>query len=254
MTFKCPNLLHQVSYRDKAPPPQDWGLFALDSVRLLQFWDVVATLPISQGDSVSVGHNIRTFLTEDPLVQTTLQAPSVDPLRFQALDRLIVRRKWLPTVLSSKINHKQGFPSDHFLLETKIRVKLGSKPATNPRPPKLDYSSTTKVRESFQATFRSAYASGSSNAQQAGSREYSVYTDGSGSRGRATAHTPAGWGIHIQQGHSVIKERVNTDYSSPYYLGAVVGSNNAAELTALMEAALFLPSPHFSDIKGYILL
>ena len=205
MTFKCPNLLEQVSYRDKTPPPQDWGLFALDSVRLLQFWDVVESLPVSQDDSIRIGHNIRTFLTEDPLMQTTPQAPSVDPLRFQALDRLVVRRKWLPTVLSCKISHKQGFPSDHFLLEVKIRVKLGSKPAANPRPPKLDYSSTQQVRESFQNTFRSAYAKGSSNTQPAHSREYLVYTDGSGSRGRSTAHTPAGWGIHMQQGHSVIE-------------------------------------------------
>ena len=242
MSFKCPNLLEQVSYRDKAPPPPDWGLFALDSVRLLQFWDVIASLPVSQDESIIIGHNIRTFLTEDPLMQTTPQAPSVDPLRFQALDRLVVRRKWLPTVLSSKINHKQGFPSDHFLLEIKIRVKLGSKPASNPRPPKLDYSSTQQVRESFQNTFRSAYAKSSPAETSARKREYFVYTDGSGSRGRATAHTPAGWGIHMQQGHSVLEGhgRVNTDYSSPYNLGATVGSNNTAELTALMEAALFL--------------
>ena len=147
MSFKCPNLLEQVSYRDTTPPPPDWGLFALGSVRLLQFWDVIASLPVSQDESILIGHNIRTFLTEDPLMQTTPQAPSVDPLRFQALDRLVVRRKWLPTVLSSKINQKQGFPSDHFLLEIKIRVKLGPKPAANPRPPKLDYSSTQQVRE-----------------------------------------------------------------------------------------------------------
>ena len=221
MTYKCPHLLDQVSHRDKTPPPQDWGLFALDSIRLLQFWDIVASLPISTDDSLRIGHKIRTFLTEDPLMQTTPLAPRVDPLRFQALDRLVVRRKWLPTVLSCKINHKQGFPSDHFLLETKIRVKLGSRPPANPRPPKLDYSSTAEVRESFLAAFRASYAGGSDNTARAGNREYEVYTDGSGSRGRATANTPAGWGVHILQGHSVIEGqgRVNTDYSSPYFLG-----------------------------------
>ena len=242
MTYKSPHLLDQVSYRDKAPPPQDWGLFALDSIRLMQFWDIVASLPISTDDSLRIGHHIRTFLTEDPLMQTTPLAPRVDPFRFQALDRLAVRRKWLPTVLSCKVNHKQGFPSDHFLLETKIRVKLGSKPPADPRPPKLDYSSTAEVRESFLATFRSSYAGRADRNASAGNREYDVYTDGSGSRGRATTNTPAGWGVYILQGHSVIEGcgRVNTDYFSPYFLGASVGSNNTAELSALMEASLYL--------------
>ena len=46
----------------------------------------------------------------------------------------------------------------------------------------------------------------------------------------------------MQQGHSYIEGygRVNTDYSSPFYLGATVGSNNTAELSAIMEAMLYL--------------
>ena len=46
----------------------------------------------------------------------------------------------------------------------------------------------------------------------------------------------------MQQGHSHIEGsgRVNTDYSSPFYLGATVGSNNTAELSAIMEAMLYL--------------
>ena len=242
MSFKCDNLIEQVSYRDKTPPPIDWGLFALDSIRLLQFWDKIASLPLSEPETLSIGHNIRTFLTDEPLMNTTPLKPQVDPVRFQALDRIITRRKWFPTVTQSKCNHNTGFPSDHFLVQIKIKVKLGSRPPVIPRAPKLDYSSSARVRESLQASFRAAYATHAQTHTTEGTREYTIYTDGSGSRGRATSASPAGWGVHIRQGHSVIEGygRVNTDRTSAFFLGATVGSNNTAELTAIIEAMLFL--------------
>ena len=91
MSFKCDNLIEQVSYRNRTLPPIDWGLFALDSIRLFQFWDKIASLPLSEPETLSIGHNIRTFLTDEPLMNTTLIKPQVDPFRFQALDRIIRR-------------------------------------------------------------------------------------------------------------------------------------------------------------------
>ena len=70
-----------------------------------------------------------------------------------------------------------------------------------------------------------------------------VFTDGSGTSGRCNANTPAGWGWtstrdfleFLDSGGPVI---VNP--SIPGYLGASVGSNNTAELSAWIEAAIFL--------------
>ncbi len=64
------------------------------------------------------------------------------------------------------------------------------------------------------------------------------YTDGSGPTSGVTKHSLAGWGFHIVDGptHS---GRVTTNTTSPLYLGASVGSNNTAELTAIAEAILW---------------
>ena len=144
--------------------------------------------------------------------------------------------------MQSKCNHNTGFPSDHFLLQFKIRVKLGSRPPVIPRAPKLNYSSAARKREMFQESVRAAYATHTQHNTIKGTREHTVYTDGSGSRGRATSSSPAGWGVHIHQGHSVIEGYgiVNTDRTSAYFLGATVGSTNTAELTTIIEAMLFL--------------
>ena len=244
LTYKTPNLLHQVTYRDKAPPPIDWGQFALDSIRVLQFWDKVAGLPIPEEESLIIGQTIRGFLTEEPLMQTTPLKPQVDPYRFQSLDRLVTRRKWLPSVKNARARHDTGFPSDHYLIISHVQVKLGAKPPVPPRPPRLDYAAEEEKLKEFQRTFRAAHANSREREppHKTESYEYQVYTDGSGSRGQATSATPAGWGVFMQQGHSYIEGygRVNTDYSSPFYLGATVGSNNTAELSAIMEAMLYL--------------
>ena len=78
-----------------------------------------------------------------------------------------------------------------------------------------------------------------------------IYVDGSSGRSGediATSDTPAGWGFCVVEGDSgvgrgggdVVDERsgqVITDPSQPDYLGAEVGSNNNAELTAIAHAA-----------------
>ena len=75
-----------------------------------------------------------------------------------------------------------------------------------------------------------------------------IYVDGSCEENQnVTARTPAGWGFCVVDGDSglgrgggsVIAERsgpVVTDPSAGDFLGAEVGSNNTAELTAFAEA------------------
>lgn len=83
-----------------------------------------------------------------------------------------------------------------------------------------------------------------------------IYVDGSSGRtgeDLATSDTPAGWGFCVIEGDSglgrgggeVVDERsgpVVTDPSQPDYLGAEVGSNNTAELTAIAHAARWVLS------------
>ena len=129
----------------------------------------------------------------------------------------------------------------NYLTTASISVKLGAKPPVTPRPPKLEYHVDPETKKQFCQSFCSAYVQPTPPPADT-TLEYKVYTDGSGSRGRAATNAPAGWGVYIQQGHSEItgSGRVNTDYSSPYYLGAQVGSNSTGELSALMEAMLYL--------------
>ena len=90
-------------------------------------------------------------------MQTTPLRPRVDPYRFQSLDKLVVRRKWLPTVHQCRSHHNTGFPSDHYLLAASLQVKLGARPPAAPRPPKLEYQVGENTRQQFCQTFRSAY-------------------------------------------------------------------------------------------------
>ena len=70
-------------------------------------------------------------------------------------------------------------------------------------------------------------------------RGVSIYTDGSCKRNYAcNKHTPAGWAFVWQDngGHWTNSSagKVVTNHTSPWYLGASVGSNNTAEITAAM--------------------
>ncbi len=61
-------------------------------------------------------------------------------LDYFTLDFAIAPRSWLPAILSSEAKPHVAFPSDHFLVETRIRIKLGAKHKRVLQPPKLDYS------------------------------------------------------------------------------------------------------------------
>ena len=83
LSFKQPRLLRHVTYRDKNPPPANWGAFVLDPMGWTQFWDKLYALTYSEEHNLSIAYNIRGFLTDswptDPPVP-----PRVDPLRFQS--------------------------------------------------------------------------------------------------------------------------------------------------------------------------
>ena len=119
LSFKQDNLLHQVTFRDKHAPPMDWDQFILDPLCLLQLWDKFQGLPLSNDDQLSIVAQVRAFLGNDTLPPLKLATPQVDPYRFQSLDRLIVSRKWLPTIQKIGSSLSTGFPSDHYLLQAK---------------------------------------------------------------------------------------------------------------------------------------
>ena len=82
---------------------------------------------------------------------------------------------------------------------------------------------------------------------------YRIYVDGSAiGNVNVTADTPAGWGIvsvEMEVGNNShssgtvrneLYGRVDTDPESTFYIGAEVGSNNTAEVTALFKALEYI--------------
>ena len=241
MSFKTPNLKQQVTFRDKTPPPKDWSGFVTDPLPLLQVYDVIQAKITPEDLSLQVADTVRKYLTSDPLPDQLPLPPTNDPLRFQSLDRIVTRGKWLPSVHQVKAVHDTGFPSDHYLLVSKIVVKLGSK---IPRPlaePRRSYDQPAQ----YNLAFRKFYANSAVTPPSATplTEELEVYTDGSGTKGKCSAQTPAGWGYTVLADNEEIEYSygpVIVDPLSPYHFGAEVGSNNTGELQAWMEAASYL--------------
>ena len=247
MTYKQPDLRKQITYKDKFAPPKSWDQFIQDPLGWLQLWDKFQALYMLEDDKLTVVSDIRSYLGAETLPNLQPATPEVDPYRYQSLDRLITLKKWLPTVhyVGSKLT--TGFPSDHFLLVAKIKIKLGAKIQKVLKAPRLEYTASQRNLTRFNSIFKqqlSADQTQEAPCSSATSREeiVQVYTDGSGSRGKCTASTPAGWGfVRITEGEVSHTARgpVTTDHTAAHYLGATVGSNNTGELTAWMEAALY---------------
>ena len=247
MSFKQPDLKKQITYKDKFAPPKTWDQFILDPLGWLQLWDRFQSLPIQDDDTLTVVAQIRSYLGADTLPNLRPSLPEVDPYRFQSLDRMLTLKKWLPSIRSISSKCYTGFPSDHFLLTAKIQVKLGAKLVKNIRPPKLEYTAREDIQQLFNTKFRQQLQPDTHKitppvpSREASKQHILIYTDGSGSRGKCSAHTPAGWGfVRLEGGEITHQSRgpVVTDSTSSYFLGATVGSNNTGELTAWMEAAL----------------
>ena len=86
ITFKTPDLIKHVTYRDKTPPPQDWGAFILDPLGWIQTYDLIQHASQSDSRAIQIAHNIRQFLTATPIQQPPPAPPSADPIRFQNLE------------------------------------------------------------------------------------------------------------------------------------------------------------------------
>ena len=248
LTFKQPNLHKHITYKDKHPPPACWSQFLQDPLRLLQIWDKFQTLP-SQGPmtNIELASHVRGYLTDHPLLDPPETAITADPQRFQNLDKLVVPAKWLPSIQRIQAIHTTGFPSDHYLLDTEIRIKLSAKTPKPTRPLRHQYKNLPK--ECLENFHRSVKAELSPDPQPEIPpplpQQWHIYTDGSGSKGTATATTPAGWGFVAYRPHHTeyyAKGPVDTDSRSAFHLGATVSSNNTAKLTALMEAQLWMLS------------
>ena len=244
LTYKQSNLLKHITYRDKSPPPLDWLTFSGDPIGWLPIWDRFQSLPQSENENLKVAGKVRDYLTCYSALVHEQQRPTIDPHRFQALDRLVTRSKWLPTVQQCQAVHSTGFVSDHYLLESVIRVKLKAQPPSTIKPPARDYSTIDySAKTLFNHTFKKCTKHKSIPNLNTTDANWAVYTDGSGSKGRCSATTPAGWGYTIittNQDSIASKGPVSTDPHAAVHLGATVGSNNTGELSAWMEAALYI--------------
>ena len=96
--------------------------------------------------------------------------------------------------------------------------------------------------------------------------EYTIYTDGSAfgmnDGDGATKTTPAGWGFVVIEGPTGLNHddgeeyfsnfgRVITDAGHPLYIGAEIGSNNTAELSAVYNALEWIKSSDATSVTIY---
>ena len=242
-SYKTPNPIQHITFKDKAAPPSTWAQFVLDPLVLQQFYDLLHFKMESK--SLEVAALVRSFLMEDQLLPPHKSNPEPDPVRFQRLDHTFTRKQWLSSINSCTSKLHTGFPSDHYLLVTEIQVRLAKRVRPNPPQPKFNLNKVTpKQRYEFnhkilQHLGREPLADHSATHEQGGLVH--IFTDGSGSSGRCSSKTPAGWGwcYRIEDGWKEAYGPVVTNPDTAGYQGAGVGSNNTGEVTAIIEAVLY---------------
>ena len=251
-SFRTPNMKSHITYRDKAAPPKDWSQFLLDPLIMQQVYDKIH---FTMGDSaLMIASNVRSYLEMDSLLPPPKLLPQVDPVYFQRLDHTFTRKQWLNSVNSCKSKLHTGFPSDHYLLVTDIKIKLSSRPEKTPKPPKINYVQEEAHAKSFNDILREFWGEeplpSDHNSEPGSVPGTIVYTDGSGSRGRCSKTTPAGWGWCYQEEAQWIEAfgPVVTDPDSLHFRGAQVGSNNTGELTAILEALIMAMDKNWQDV------
>ena len=156
--------------------------------------------------------------------------PQVDPVRFQRLDHTFTRKQWLNSFRSCKSKLYTGFPTDHYLLVTEIQVNLVARQSKAPKPIPLNFKQPTQQdKEQYNTILRELLNEGPilpvTSTPPRTEMTCEFYTDGSGSRGKCTALTPAGWGWTLKQGEAWQDAcgPVITDSSHRDYHGATVG-------------------------------
>jgi len=202
---------------------------------------------------------------------------------FNVLDHVITHRKWLPVIKDIRNRPDISFPSDHFIIQTTLNIKLGAKRKTpnTLKPIKYTCESMEELEEKsakynekvWDSTINTARDDNTQinallenqvrdirrNTQSTmhnweSNKVIRAYTDGSCFENRHnTENTPAGWGYYIEE----ITEAygpVNTNTQDPFWLGAKIGSNNTGELQAIAELFLYIieniTEPHIIKI-GY---
>ena len=250
-SYKSPNPNHQITYRDKTAPPTDWSQFSLDPLVLQQFYEK-SFHTFGEG-ALTISSHIRAFLDLPQPLPPTKQHPHADPTRFQRLDHCFTRTQWLSSVSSCRSKLHTGFPSDHYLLVTEIQIRLAQRLQTRKYRPKIDFA---KVTHALRAQFNDCLKP-RTVPQPLETMDHTAkatfYTDGAGTRGKASRATPAGWGWALQQGSTWLEASgpVCTDPHHAKYIGARVGSNNTGELSAIIEALLFALEHEYTKVVIY---
>ena len=195
-SFKTLNPIQQITYKDKAAPPPDWSQFLLDPLppqqvyaKLQEYMDHTA---------IEIAARCRSYLEMPDLLEPPRLLPQVDPVRFQRLDHFCAKRQWLSTVRNCRSKLYTGFPSDHYLLVTEIQIKLRAREAKEAQAVKLLIKGATESqKQDYNAILRELLTEPAPNSGllpiDHTAKEFTYYTDGSGSRGKATSQTPAGW-------------------------------------------------------------
>ena len=249
-SYKTPSPVHHITYRDKAAPPTDWSQYVLDPLIMQQFY---AKLEENMGHtSLEVSARVRSFLDLPQPLPPPLKSPCPNPILFQRLDHTFTRRQWLSSINSCRAKLHTGFPSDHYLLVTEVQVKLASRSSRTIPPPRLNTSGLTpEQKEAFNLQLANLLEeAGEPRAPSDHTAIFKVYTDGSGSRGKATKHTRAGWGWCSQQHQQWITAcgPVVTSPANSGYVGASVGSNNTGEVSAIIEALLYAVEHEYTRV------
>ena len=240
-SYKTPNPVHQITYRDKAAPPNDWSQFILDPLIMQQLYHSIQQRDAEQ--ALEVAARIRSYLPLDAPLPPPQKQPHPDPTRFQCLDHTFTRKQWLSSVNSCRSKLHTGFPSDHYLLVTEVQVKLAQRCQYSAPRPKLDLTQPSDAQKhEFNEALRAVLgATPQTTPQNPHPVSITFYTDGSGTKGRCSKHTPAGWGWCSPQGDSWLEAcgPVITSSDHTAFVGANVGSNNTAEVSAIIEALMF---------------
>ena len=191
-----------MTYKDKFAPPKSWDQFIQDPLGWLQLWDKFQALPLTEDEQPQIVSDIRSFLDVDTLPSLQLHKPTIDSIRFQSLDRVISPKKWLPTIqqVTSKLN--TGFPSDHYLVNAKIRVKLGAQIKFLRRKPNV---SARIFNQAFQQNIKALRGSVLKATPPSSSQDFPplpieeravhIHMDGSGRKGKGTSTTQADYEI-----------------------------------------------------------
>ena len=253
-SYREPLPVHHITYRDKTAPPSSWSQFIQDPLILQQLYTTLqARLP---EDTLSLAAHIRAFLDLPEPLPPERTDPHPDPSRFQRLDHTFIRAQWLNSINSCRSKLHTGYPTDHYLLVTESQYKLSSRANTRKPQQRLNFKTLTpelqaqynhKVLQHLQTEPQEATQTAPTTPPF---KSGTFFTDGSGSKGRCIAKTPAGWGwCTSREGTwTEAKGPVITTSDHTAFLGANVGSNNTGELTAIAEAILYALENQYTSV------